>query len=221
MTRRLTRRTILKSAALAAPAVAASNLAAPFVRGAHAAGSLKVGFWDHWVPGANDVMTKICKEWAEKEKVDISIDFITTQGDKLILTAAAEAQARSGHDILALISWYAIGNAAALEPMDDLVKQLQEQNGKVTPAAEYLGTNDGHWIAVPANVACQTKSCPTNGPGTRSLRQPRNVTKPAIHSACRWVNPRPTPPTWSARCSIATAPSWWTRTATSPSRRIR
>ena len=27
-------------------------------------------FWDHWVPGANDTLTKLCKDWAKKEKVD-------------------------------------------------------------------------------------------------------------------------------------------------------
>ena len=42
-----TRRTVLQTAALS-PLVAT-----PFVRGAYAAGKLSVGFWDHWVPGAN------------------------------------------------------------------------------------------------------------------------------------------------------------------------
>jgi hypothetical protein len=37
----LTRRTLLRTA------VATSTLAVPFVRGARAAGSLSVGFWDH------------------------------------------------------------------------------------------------------------------------------------------------------------------------------
>ena len=77
-------------------------VAAPFVRGAYAAGKLAIGFWDHWVPGANKGAEAVAKAWAEKEKVDLQIDFITSQGNKLILTAAAEAQARSGHDILAL-----------------------------------------------------------------------------------------------------------------------
>ena len=56
------------------------------MRGAYAAGKLNVGFWDHWVPGANDTMAKLCHEWADKEKVEIKIDFITSQGDKLMLT---------------------------------------------------------------------------------------------------------------------------------------
>jgi hypothetical protein len=54
------------------------------------------------VPGANDTLTKLCREWAEKEKVDLTLDYITGTGDKLRITIAAEAQARSGHDILAM-----------------------------------------------------------------------------------------------------------------------
>ena len=64
-------------------AAAAATLAAPYVRTAYAAGSLNVGMWDHWVPGANAVMEKLIKAWAEKEKVDVKIDFITSQGNKL------------------------------------------------------------------------------------------------------------------------------------------
>jgi ABC-type glycerol-3-phosphate transport system substrate-binding protein len=66
------------------------------VRTSHAAGSLAVGFWDHWVPGANDTLTKLCNEWAAKEKVDLKIDYITSQGNKLLLTVTSEAQAKSG-----------------------------------------------------------------------------------------------------------------------------
>jgi ABC-type glycerol-3-phosphate transport system substrate-binding protein len=148
----LTRRTVLKTAALATTAIAA-----PMVRGAYAAGSLKVGFWDHWVPGANEVLSKLCNEWAAKEKVDLTIDFITSNGDKLILTQAAEAQAGSGHDVLTFGTWYAVAHADQLEPMDDVVKSLIATNGKVNSAAEYLGTSEGHWIAVPSVVGSQIK----------------------------------------------------------------
>src|SRR5882672_12893169 len=86
-------------------ALSTAFVAAPFVRGAYAAGKLSVGFWDHWVPNANGATEQLIKEWAEKEKVEVTIDFITTQGNKLLLTGAAEAQAKSGHDILALTSW--------------------------------------------------------------------------------------------------------------------
>ena len=35
-----------------------------------AAGKLEIGLWDHWVPGANDAMNALCKEWADREKVE-------------------------------------------------------------------------------------------------------------------------------------------------------
>src|SRR5258708_10721074 len=115
----LTRRTLLKTAAMATTAIAA-----PFVHGAHAAGKLSCGFWDHWVPGANEPLAKLCREWADKEKVDLKIDFITTQGDKLNMTIAAEAQAKSGHDVLQMGDWYAAAQANNLAPFADLVNPL-------------------------------------------------------------------------------------------------
>src|SRR5262245_10706801 len=65
MRKRLTRRQFLAATA----GTSAGLIAAPYVSGVHAAGSLTVGLWDHWVPGANDVALKIINEWGEKEKV--------------------------------------------------------------------------------------------------------------------------------------------------------
>src|SRR5215510_15861422 len=101
---------------------ACASLSAPFVRRANAAGSLTIGMWDHWVPGANEVQTAIIKEWAAAEKVDVTIDYITSQGNKLLLTIAAEAMAKSGHDIMDFANWVAAQHATSLEPTDDVVK---------------------------------------------------------------------------------------------------
>jgi ABC-type glycerol-3-phosphate transport system substrate-binding protein len=146
---RLTRRRLLQSAS-------ATALVAPFVHSAFAAGKLTVGFWDHWVPGANNTLTKLCQEWAAKEKVDISIDYITSQGDKLNLTQAAEAQARSGHDVLTFLAWAAAAQSDNLEPVDDIMVPLIAQNGKISEGIEYVAKQEGHWIAVPACVGSPT-----------------------------------------------------------------
>ena len=58
---RMTRRRFLATAA-ASTAV----IAMPHVRGAYAAGKLSMGFWDHWVPGANNTTTALVNEWAAK-----------------------------------------------------------------------------------------------------------------------------------------------------------
>src|SRR6185503_12329695 len=132
-------------------------VAAPFVRGAYAAGKLSVGFWDHWVPGANDTTQALIKQWAEKEKVEVQIDFITTQANKLLLTGAAEAQAKTGHDILAHTSFLPARYSEQLVPVNDLMTELIKTNGNVNGTVEYLGKLGGKWLAIPATVGSQIK----------------------------------------------------------------
>ncbi|BBK32582.1 carbohydrate ABC transporter substrate-binding protein (CUT1 family) [Stella humosa] len=172
----VSRRGVLKGAA----AVSAVALSAPFVRGAYAAGKLSVGFWDHWVPGANGALTQLCQEWAAKEKVDITIDYITSQGNKNLLTIAAESQARSGHDILAFPTWQPADQVKNLEPVDDIMTELIKQNGKVNGTVEYLARSGGKWIAVPATAGSQIK-----GPCTRIdlLKQHAGIDIQAMYPA--------------------------------------
>ena len=110
--KRFTRRRFIKTTV----AASAASVFAPYIRTSHAAGKLEVGFWDHWVPGANDVLTKMCNEWAAKEKVEIKIDYIPSQGQKNLLTIAAEAQAKSGHDMLAFPTWQPADKAKSSSP---------------------------------------------------------------------------------------------------------
>ncbi|MGA8198370.1 MAG: hypothetical protein WB902_33965, partial [Acetobacteraceae bacterium] len=74
--RRLTRRNALQLGA------AAAALPLVHIRTAGAAGKLTVGFWDHWVAPANDAMKKQVQAWADKNKVDVTVDFITSNGSK-------------------------------------------------------------------------------------------------------------------------------------------
>src|SRR6266404_2000559 len=151
--RKIARRRLIAGTA----AASAAFVAAPFVRGAHAAGKLSMGLWDHWVPSANSATEKAVHEWAEKEKVEVQIDFITSQGNKLLLTGAAESQARSGHDILALAQWLPARYSDQLVPMNDVMEPLIKQNGAVNATVEYLGKLDDKWLAVPATVGSQIK----------------------------------------------------------------
>src|SRR5258708_1856963 len=150
---RVSRRRFVASTA----ALSGAMVAAPFVRGAYAAGKLSVGFWDHWVPNANSATEKAVKEWAEKEKVEVTIDFITSQANKLLLTTAAEAQAKSGHDILAMNTFLPARYSEQLVPVNDLMDRLVKDNGKVNATVEYLGKVDGKWLATPATVGSQFK----------------------------------------------------------------
>ena len=154
MSRRpFTRRRFLATTA----AASAATIGFPYIRTSHAAGRLAIGFWDHWVPGANDTLTAICQEWAKKEAVELKIDYITSQGNKIMMTATAESQAQSGHDVLQMLAWYPQSLAKSLEPVDDVMGGLIKQNGKTAPAVEYLGKAGGHWLGVPAVTGTQVK----------------------------------------------------------------
>ena len=86
----LSRRRFLEGATV----VAAAGTVLARARGAYAAGKLSVDFWDHWVPGDNDQLAKLCSAWAATEKVDLQCDFMTNEGNNDRLTIAAARSAR-------------------------------------------------------------------------------------------------------------------------------
>src|SRR5436189_2809972 len=132
--RRITRRRALK---VTAGAVGAS-LPLVHVQTAGAAGKLTMGIWDHWVPAANPVLKGLIDDWAAKNKVDVTIDFIASTGNKIVLTQAAEAQAGSGHDILAFDQWNAQQHASKLTPRErrhgaaDQAVRASQQGGGIS-----------------------------------------------------------------------------------------
>ena len=151
--KKLSRRQFVAATALTSAAL----ITAPYVRGAHAAGKLSIGFWDHWVPGANKASTDLVNEWAAKEKVEVQIDYIPSQGNKLLLTTQAEAQAKSGHDIIAMSTWLPHAHAENLEPVNEVVEAIIKQSGDVNGTVKYLGVANGKWLGVPACVGSQIK----------------------------------------------------------------
>jgi ABC-type glycerol-3-phosphate transport system substrate-binding protein len=151
MTHSFTRRQALKAGA------AAAALPLVHVRTGHAAGKVSVAFWDHWVPAGNDIMKKQCAAWGQKNNVEVQADFVTSMGNKNILTIAAEAQAKAGHDIQQLPNWEVPNHADQLVPMDDVMKTLTDKYGGVSRVAEYLSKLKGHWVAVPFSSGSQNK----------------------------------------------------------------
>jgi ABC-type glycerol-3-phosphate transport system substrate-binding protein len=152
---KLSRRRFIRNTAVAATAA----VAAPYMRTSYSAGKLALGLWDHWVPGANDTMTAICKEWGDKNHVDVAIDYITSVGDKDLLTASAEAQAKTGHDIIQHRAWQVMVHRAVLEPADDVINALIKDHGPISTASEYLAKHEGKWMGVPTIVGSQVKPC--------------------------------------------------------------
>jgi ABC-type glycerol-3-phosphate transport system substrate-binding protein len=151
----LTRRQVLAGSAAAATAVPLVHVSAQ-----GSAGRLRCGFWDHWVPAGNGALRELCAEWGTRERVEVTVDFITSTGNQIQLAIAAQAQSKSGHDILSYPTWQPAAHAELLEPVDDVMGRLIQKYGEVNAAAEFLGKVGGKWISVPAVSGTQNKpSC--------------------------------------------------------------
>jgi ABC-type glycerol-3-phosphate transport system substrate-binding protein len=140
-------------------ALGAGAAALPLVhiRTAGAAGRLNVGLVDHWVPNSNEKIKEQILFWADKNKVDVNVDRITTVGAKLQLTGTAEAQSGSGHDLMTFLAWDAHANAAKLERVDDIMGRLEAKYGPQNEVCQYLGKSDGHWVVIPSSFSSQYK----------------------------------------------------------------
>lgn len=156
----ITRSALTRRQVLAGSAAAATLVPLVHVSAQGSAGRLRCGFWDHWVPAGNGALRELCAEWSARERVEVTVDFITSTGNQIQLAIAAQSQSRSGHDILAFPTWQPAAHADQLEPVDDVMGRLIGKYGPVNSAAEFLGRQGGKWVAVPAVSGTQNKpSC--------------------------------------------------------------
>ncbi len=152
---RITRRNVLCTGAMGA---ALSALPLVSVHGQTSGGRLSLGLWDHWVgASANEALRGIINDWAQKNRVEVTLDFVTSVGNKNLITIAAEAQARQGHDVLSFPTWMIHDQQRLLEPMDDVMGRLIQKYGEVNEASQYLARIDGKWMAVPQTTGSQFK----------------------------------------------------------------
>src|SRR5690348_16513824 len=134
---RISRRSALKFGA------ATAALPLVHIRTAGAAGKVSIGFWDHWVPGGNDIMRRQVEGWAEENKVEVHADFIN--GRALQTTGVAESQAGTGHDVYTFYNWDVYNINDKLTPIDDVMQRLEAENGQANETAKYLAYQKGHW----------------------------------------------------------------------------
>ena len=143
----VSRRQLLKTTAIASASVFTGF---PYIKRASSAGKLTLGMVDHWIPGANDVLREICKQWGDDNGVEVAVDFITVIGNKLLLTAQAEARAKIGHDVYAMSSWMPSMFRHRLQPLNDVVADIIEEHGPLAESATDSACLDGAWLGSPA-----------------------------------------------------------------------
>ena len=69
----MSRRNVLRAGAGVIAATGA--LKAPMVHAQGTAGTLRCGFWEHWVPAGNTIIRELCEEWGARNRVEVKIDY--------------------------------------------------------------------------------------------------------------------------------------------------
>ena len=159
------RRTLLKGAAAAAaiPIAAAcigsstsTSTTPPAATGSaggtaapkQLSGDLKILQWSHFVPAFDTYLDDWAAKWGTKNGVKVTIDRIP-QAD-LPARFAAEAAAKSGHD---LVAHFANGLPALFQPslvdITDICDRAATKYGGWIPAGEAIGKVKGKWYGFP------------------------------------------------------------------------
>ncbi len=148
------------AAPAAPPAAAAQPTSAPASNGntqAQAAapaaskglgGELKILQWSHFVPAFDTWFDQFAADWGKANNVKVTVDHIALA--QLPARSAAEAQAKSGHDVF---GWFAQGGPRLyddqLVDLSDVVGPQGEKNGGWDKSAEDLCLVNGKWKGMP------------------------------------------------------------------------
>jgi multiple sugar transport system substrate-binding protein len=159
--KRINRRTLLKGAAAvaAAPVLAAcvgpqsapapsASAAASAGASAKLGGTLNILQWSHFVPDYDTYLDKWAADWGAKNGVTVKID--RAPQANLPASAAAEAAAKSGHD---LFGHWSQGFAALFDDnlvdISDICEDAANKYGGFISAGEAIGKVGGKWKAYP------------------------------------------------------------------------
>ena len=143
----LGRREFLKGAL----ATGAAAIAAPlvFTRGAYAQERvLKVVHWKHFVPDYDKYFDVFAKEFGDKNKCKVEVDYIATAD--LPTAIAADISRQGGHDVFHLNGTGAWLYDQVLVDVSDVANRLGKEFGGWLPEAKDIDFVRGKWLAIPA-----------------------------------------------------------------------
>jgi multiple sugar transport system substrate-binding protein len=124
--RGLTRRYVIKTAAGAGLAVGVGPIV--HTRPAHAAKTLKILQWSHFVPGYDRWFNnEYTKEWGKKNDTEVIVDNINLA--LLESRAAAEVSAQKGHDLFFFLLPPSVFEDQVV-PMNDVYAECEKRHGK-------------------------------------------------------------------------------------------
>lgn len=100
-----------------------------------------------FVPSLMPELTRQVAEWAQMRGVNARLDFIA--GRDAPAKIAAQAEAKSGHDIFWLRALDAALYRDHLAVLDDVAAAVEKESGPWIDPARYLAEFDGHWYGIP------------------------------------------------------------------------
>lgn len=110
--------------------------------------SLTITQQGHWTPGTNELFEKQCKEWGDKNGVDVKVEWV--HQDTLPAKVATAAETGVGPDIIVAGGGYFPAlYAKALVDVSDLAEELEKEYGGFYPVTAIYGKVGGKWKAVP------------------------------------------------------------------------
>jgi len=108
---------------------------------------LTVLVWSHFIPDVDQVLKKHAEEFGKMKGIDVRIDTIAHK--QFVSKKAAEAQARSGHDIIMNYGADPLVYGDLLADVSGLVGELSGQYGGLIPLAAETCRVKGQWKSVP------------------------------------------------------------------------
>jgi len=108
---------------------------------------LTVLVWSHFIPDVDEVLKKHAEDFGKMKGVTVRIDTIAHK--QFVSKKAAEAQARSGHDIIMNYGADPLVYDNLLADVSDLVGDLNQQYGGLIPLAAETCQVKGRWKSVP------------------------------------------------------------------------
>ena len=108
---------------------------------------LTVLVWSHFIPDVDKVLKKHAEDFGKMKGVTVRIDTIAHK--QFVAKKAAEAQARSGHDIIMNYGADPLVYEELMANVDDVVGELSQMYGDMIPLAAETCLVNGQWKSVP------------------------------------------------------------------------
>ena len=110
-------------------------------------GELTIMVWSHFIPDVDKQIKKHAEEFGKLKGIKVRVD--TMDHHQFAAKKAAEAQAKSGHDIIQNYGADVLVYKNLMTPVDDVVKELGDQFGGYTDLAAETCQVEGVWKSVP------------------------------------------------------------------------